>query len=116
MLITVNFTHMKSTSSWITLYRDKDRRGSDIQWAKYESLRDFILSKLRHDEPLTVSQLLDLSFEQFGQEDRNSLSRIILAVKRDIEIRGLIKVRFDLHRNQYITLTKKNRLSPELSN
>jgi hypothetical protein len=107
---------MKATVNSIVLYRENGRRGSEISSSKYESLCSFILTSLRHHQYLTVSQLLDLSFESYADEDRNSFSRILFAVKQDLEVRGLINVAFDPSRTQYITLSRRKKSLPQLLN
>jgi hypothetical protein len=107
---------MKEPINSIILYRGKGKRGSEISCSKYESLCSFILTNLSHRQFLTVSQLLDLSFEKFADEDRNSFSRELFAVKQDLEVRGLINVAFDPTRTQYITLSRKSKILPQLLN
>lgn len=107
---------IKSPDSFIFLYHETGRKRSSICKEKYEDIRDFIVSKLKQRGILTVSELLDLCFTENNFLDRNSFSKLIFQVKKDMEIRGFIKVSFDSERNQFITLVKKKLRLPILQN
>jgi hypothetical protein len=74
---------------------------------KYNLIKEYILHTLDTFHTIDINQLLDCFFQEFPKEDKNSLARAVLEVKKDLEIRGVLKIAFEPDRRQFISLTKK---------
>ncbi len=94
----------------VTVYSKNGRNGSRIPISQYHRIAQFILNHLKATAPTNINELLDEAFREFFQQDRNALACTLLLVKGDLEARGLIKVTFNVGRNQYIQLKKKRNI------
>ncbi len=91
----------------ITLYGGKRKRGPEMLKSRYHEISELALELIKANELLTIYQMLDHFYVRFPDLDRNALSKEIFDIKKDLEVRGIIKITFDLNKNQIIQLARK---------
>ena len=100
-----------------TLILDWGNRTLSLSTPVYESIKEFILSTLSEKGEVTFVSLLEEAEQSNLVQFEGDNGWCFLAVKRDLEARGLIKVTIGLGKNraQVISLNKKNTSTLALS-
>jgi hypothetical protein len=98
----------------ISLLNSKGKASSvRISTDSYESIRDFILLLLQQHQEVTFNLLLDEASRNNTLKYEGDLSWCLILVKRDLEARGVIEIKFDIasSRVQIVKLVKRKRTS-----
>ncbi len=77
----------------------------------YESISDFIISKLKENEEISFSNLLDDALKSESIKFEQNLGWCLLQVKHDLEARGVIRIKMKrgFSNSQSIRLKRKKR-------
>lgn len=73
---------------------------------RYDLLCDFIFEKLRFNDYVTLTELLEDAEEYLMGRIKENLLWSLLQVKQDLVVRGLIIISFQRNRVQVISLKK----------
>lgn len=86
-------------------------RTSNLPVDVYESIRDFIISKLKTNEEISFSDLLDEALQNKSIRFEQNLGWCLLQVKHDLEARGVIRIKMKrgYTNTQSIKLKRKGR-------
>ncbi len=94
-----------------TLHPEK-RNGIMIDRIQYELMRDFIISVLKKENEILFSKLLEKATQNFTKEFGGNISWCLLAVKLDLEARGIITNVFNFRQKRLQLLKlKRSKLS-----
>lgn len=95
----------------ILLVDSLGKRTLTLSTPVYESIKGFILAELKEKGGVLLTALLDRAEQDKTIQFEGDMSWCFLAVKRDLEARGIIKVTIGLRRNrsQVLSLSKKRR-------
>lgn len=75
----------------MTLHPDKDKRGVNISRAKYELVRETIVSVLSERSELTFTELKDAVKARLKGQFEGSIAWYYTTVKLDLEARGVLE-------------------------
>ncbi|WP_276371238.1 hypothetical protein [Chryseolinea sp. H1M3-3] len=93
------------------------KRTLSLSTPVYESIKEFILNVVKEKGEILFTELLDLAEQNKTLLYEGDMSWCFLVVKRDLEARGIIKVKVGLgpHREQLLSLNKKKRTAARSS-
>jgi hypothetical protein len=73
---------------------------------KYDSLRDFILEALQRQQQISLMELMEQANNKFDKVFFGEVALSLLDTKKDLEVRGLIKIAHERDRTQLISLKR----------
>jgi hypothetical protein len=82
---------------------------------QYDLLCGFILDALHQYGSINLMKLIDLANHKFKQTFSGEIIWLLLNVKRDLEARGTIKVKYEKKRKQMISLKKEQKKAISIS-
>ncbi len=87
------------------------KRTLSLSTPVYESIKEFILSIVKEKGEILFTELLDLAEQNKTLLYEGDMSWCFLVVKRDLEARGIIRVKVGLgpRRAQLLSLNRKKR-------
>ena len=91
----------------IQMWKAKNQKGDVVSKRYYDQLSAFILSKLKNTDGITLVELLEKANEEIPK-GFGSISCLLLNVKKDLEVMGIITIEKFPDYTQYITLSKPN--------
>ena len=90
----------------IQMWKAKNQRGVVISKRYYDQLSAFILGKVKNTDGITLVELVEQANEEFPK-DFGSISSLLLNVKKDLEVMGIITIEKLPDRTQFISLKKQ---------
>lgn len=99
----------------IQMWKGKNQRGAVISKRYYDQLSAFIISKVKNTDGITLVELIEQANEEIPK-DFGSISCLLLNVKNDLEVLGIIAIEKFPDYTQFITLRKTNSKRSSLLN
>jgi hypothetical protein len=78
-----------------------------IDKTHYEKVYDFILNELQFCNSLMLPELIERAAIKLNRQLPVNLNWMVLRVKQDMEVRGVIRTNLDFFRNQTITINRE---------
>lgn len=92
----------------IQLWKAKNQKGAVILKRYYDQLSAFILNKLKNKDEITLVELIENANEEISKDLGGNFSWLLLIVKKDLEVMGLITIKKLPDRTQLISLRKRS--------
>lgn len=93
---------------WNSVAKGRIRKVGLMDKEHYEKIKEFILSRFLEHNSVSLMAILDhptaLPAREFGTVD---IMPLIILVKNDLEVRGVLKIVFNPDRSQTIALKKR---------
>lgn len=93
----------------IKLWSNKKKRGTTISSNYYRLLTNFIISEVeaKRSGKIFLQELIEKAKTNFSKQITGDISWWLLQVKRDLEVKGVIRISFTPSLNQFIELKKR---------
>lgn len=91
----------------IQMWKAKNQKGSVILKRYYDQLSEFILDKLKNTNGITLVELIEKGNEEIAKDFVGNFSWLLLIVKKDLEVMGIIAIEKHPDRTQMISLRKR---------
>lgn len=92
----------------IQTWKAKNRKGAVIPKRHYDQLSSFILTKLRNTDGITLLELIEHARAEIAKDYGDSVSYLLLIVKKDLEVMSIITIEKLPDRTQFISLKKRS--------
>ena len=92
----------------IQMWKAKNQKGDVISKRYYDQLSVFIIGKLKKTNGISLIELIELANIEISKDFDRSISCLLLNVKKDLEVMGIIKVEKFPDYTQFITLSRQN--------
>ena len=99
----------------IQMWKAKNQKGVVISKRYYDQLSAFILSKLKNTDGITLVELVDQAKKEIPK-GIGGISCLLLNVKNDLEVLGIITIEKFPDYTQFITLSKSKSKRASLLN